>query len=255
MLFTYLSVVKDVGRNDLAALIDSSQEVAKKSLEKAAECVRCLEEDMAKARKSFLLTPWLRPWWKKLFTLPAVDLRKKAVGGIIYIIVILANHHQHNVTSCLHHQHPDLKGLKFIAKGGGGGGGGGVGGAGWHEVEKQFDVLTTSTDGWLHRSLFGKCIVFVKLLRTVFDMVDKDADGRITKEEIKETICLSATTNKLSNIQQQAKEYAALIMEELDPEEIGFIMGMNTDTIVKAKSFLDGDEDQHEKDVFEKNLK
>ncbi|XLT93621.1 hypothetical protein HN873_015283 [Arachis hypogaea] len=42
--------VKDVGRNDLAALIDCSQEVAKKSLEKAAECVRCLEEDMAKAR-------------------------------------------------------------------------------------------------------------------------------------------------------------------------------------------------------------
>ncbi|XP_020969481.1 uncharacterized protein LOC107620693 isoform X4 [Arachis ipaensis] len=31
--------------------------------------------------------------------------------------------------------------------------------------------------------------------------------------------------------------------------------GMNTDTIVKAKSFLYGDEDQHEKDVFEKNLK
>ncbi|KAL4373613.1 hypothetical protein AHAS_Ahas05G0099300 [Arachis hypogaea] len=30
---------------------------------------------------------------------------------------------------------------------------------------------------------------------------------------------------------------------------------MNIDTIVKAKSFLDGDEDQHEKDVFEKNLK
>ena len=31
--------------------------------------------------------------------------------------------------------------------------------------------------------------------------------------------------------------------------------GTNTDTIVKARSFLDGDEDQHEKDVFEKNLK
>ncbi|QHN96466.1 Glyceraldehyde-3-phosphate dehydrogenase B [Arachis hypogaea] len=65
---------------------------------------------------------------------------------------------------------------------------------------------------------------FDSRLRTVFDMVDKDADGRITKEEIKEIICLSATTNKLSNIQQQAKEYAALIMEELDPEETGFIM-------------------------------
>ncbi|XP_052108948.1 respiratory burst oxidase homolog protein C [Arachis duranensis] len=151
-----------------------------------------------------------------------------------------------------------LKGLKFIAKGGGGG---------WHEVEKQFDVLTASTDGWLHRSLFGKCIgmskeseafagvlfdslarrrdihgdsinkaqlkdfwdqisdqSFDSRLRTFFDMVDKDADGRITEEEIKEIICLSATTNKLSNIQLQAEEYAALIMEELDPEETGFIM-------------------------------
>ncbi|XLU41951.1 hypothetical protein S245_036765, partial [Arachis hypogaea] len=65
---------------------------------------------------------------------------------------------------------------------------------------------------------------FDSRLRTVFDIVDKDADGRITKEEIKESICLSATTNKLSNIQQQAEEYAALIMEELDPEETGFIM-------------------------------
>ncbi|XLR19489.1 hypothetical protein S83_047401, partial [Arachis hypogaea] len=57
---------------------------------------------------------------------------------------------------------------------------------------------------------------FDSRLRTVFDMVDKDADGRITEEETKEIICLSATTNKLSNIQQQAEEYAALIMEELD---------------------------------------
>ncbi|XLR65548.1 hypothetical protein S83_016220, partial [Arachis hypogaea] len=154
----------------------------------------------------------------------------------------------------------------FIAKGGGGGGGGSVGGAGWHEVEKQFDVLTTSTNGWLHRSLFGKCIrmskeseacwhIFYSLSRrkdihgdsiskaqlkdfwdqisdqsfdsrhrTVFDMVDKDADGKITEEEIKEIIYLSATTNKPSNIQQQAEEYAALIMEELDREETGFIM-------------------------------
>ncbi|XLR37953.1 hypothetical protein S83_022613, partial [Arachis hypogaea] len=65
---------------------------------------------------------------------------------------------------------------------------------------------------------------FDSRLRTVFDMVDKDADGRITEEEIKEIICLSATTNKLSNIQQQTEEYAALIVEELDPEETGFIM-------------------------------
>lgn len=37
-------------------------------------------------------------------------------------------------------------------------------------------------------------------------------------------ISLSASANKLSNIQKQADEYAALIMEELDPENLGYIM-------------------------------
>ena len=37
-------------------------------------------------------------------------------------------------------------------------------------------------------------------------------------------ISLSASANKLSNIQKQAQEYAALIMEELDPENVGYIM-------------------------------
>ncbi|XLS64750.1 hypothetical protein HN51_024724 [Arachis hypogaea] len=133
---------------------------------------------------------------------------------------------------------------------------------------------SASTDGWLYRSLFRKCIArnlrhavvlfdslarrrhihgdsinkaqlkdfwdqisdqsFDSRLRTVFDMVDKDADGRITEEEIKEIICLSATTNKLSNIQQQTEEYAALIVEELDPEETGFIMVMVAASFIGA---------------------
>ena len=37
-------------------------------------------------------------------------------------------------------------------------------------------------------------------------------------------ISLSASANKLSNIQKQAEEYAALIMEELDPDNVGYIM-------------------------------
>jgi len=40
-------------------------------------------------------------------------------------------------------------------------------------------------------------------------------------------ITLSASANKLSNIQKQAEEYAALIMEELDPENHGYIMVIN----------------------------
>ncbi|GAU42660.1 hypothetical protein TSUD_398650 [Trifolium subterraneum] len=153
-----------------------------------------------------------------------------------------------------------IKEFKFITKT--------DGDVGWFEVEKQFEILTSSTNGLLNRSLFAKCIGmnkesdegfacelfdaisrrrnihgdsinkaqfkdfwdqicdhnFDSRLRTFFDMVDKDADGRITEEEIKEIISLSAGTNKLSNIQNQAGEYAALIMEELDPDDTGFIM-------------------------------
>lgn len=36
-------------------------------------------------------------------------------------------------------------------------------------------------------------------------------------------ITLSAGANKLSKIQERAEEYAALIMEELDPRNLGYI--------------------------------
>ncbi|XP_002511059.2 respiratory burst oxidase homolog protein C [Ricinus communis] len=73
---------------------------------------------------------------------------------------------------------------------------------------------------------------FDSRLQTFFDMVDKDADGRITEEEVKEIITLSASANKLSNIQKQAEEYAALIMEELDPENHGYIMIENLEMLL-----------------------
>ncbi|KAH7516835.1 hypothetical protein FEM48_Zijuj10G0177100 [Ziziphus jujuba var. spinosa] len=73
---------------------------------------------------------------------------------------------------------------------------------------------------------------FDSRLQTFFDMVDKDADGRITEEEVREIISLSASANKLSNIQKQADEYAALIMEELDPEKVGYIMVQNLETLL-----------------------
>ncbi|KAL2342845.1 hypothetical protein Fmac_004130 [Flemingia macrophylla] len=160
-----------------------------------------------------------------------------------------------------------LTGLKFISKT--------DGGAGWGEVQKRFDKLTATTDGYLPRALFAQCLglnkeseayaeklfdtlarqrciqggsinkiqlkefwdhisdeSFDTRLKTFFDMVDKDADGRITEEEIKEIICLSATANKLSNIQKQAEEYAALIMEELDPDKTGYIMIDNLETLL-----------------------
>lgn len=34
---------------------------------------------------------------------------------------------------------------------------------------------------------------------------------------------LSASANKLSKLKEQAEEYSSLIMEELDPENLGYI--------------------------------
>ncbi|XP_020395440.1 uncharacterized protein [Zea mays] len=63
-------------------------------------------------------------------------------------------------------------------------------------------------------------------------MVDKDADGRITEEEVKEIITLSASANKLSKITDQAEEYARLIMEELDPGNLGYIELYNLEMLL-----------------------
>ncbi|XP_057962973.1 respiratory burst oxidase homolog protein B [Malania oleifera] len=69
-------------------------------------------------------------------------------------------------------------------------------------------------------------------LQTFFDMVDKNADGRITEQEVKEIITLSASANKLSNIKERADEYAALIMEELDPDNLGYIELYNLEMLL-----------------------
>ncbi|KAJ4790855.1 hypothetical protein LUZ62_042101 [Rhynchospora pubera] len=69
-------------------------------------------------------------------------------------------------------------------------------------------------------------------LQTFFDMVDKDADGRINEEEVKEIISLSASANKLSKLQEQAEEYARLIMEELDPNNLGYIEIYNLEMLL-----------------------
>lgn len=36
-------------------------------------------------------------------------------------------------------------------------------------------------------------------------------------------LVLSAAANRLSKLKEQAEEYASLIMEELDPENLGYI--------------------------------
>ncbi|KAK2425924.1 respiratory burst oxidase protein A [Trifolium repens] len=76
---------------------------------------------------------------------------------------------------------------------------------------------------------------FDSRLQIFFEMVDKNEDGRITEEEVKEIIVLSASANKLSRLKEQAGEYAALIMEELDPERLGYIELWQLETLLFQK--------------------
>ncbi|WCJ42848.1 hypothetical protein M5689_023632 [Euphorbia peplus] len=69
-------------------------------------------------------------------------------------------------------------------------------------------------------------------LQIFFDMVDSNGDGKITREEVQELIMLSASANKLSKLKEQAEEYASLIMEELDPESLGYIELWQLETLL-----------------------
>ncbi|KAH1138345.1 hypothetical protein GLYMA_10G152200v4 [Glycine max] len=156
-----------------------------------------------------------------------------------------------------------LGGLKFMTK---------AGTEGWSQVEKRFDELAIDAKlpktrfsqcigmneskefaGELFDALarrrgitsasitkdqlreFWEQITdqsFDSRLQTFFDMVDKDADGRINEEEVKEIITLSASANKLSKLKDRAEEYAALIMEELDPDNLGYIELYNLEMLL-----------------------
>ncbi|KAH6807101.1 Riboflavin synthase-like superfamily protein [Perilla frutescens var. frutescens] len=69
-------------------------------------------------------------------------------------------------------------------------------------------------------------------LQIFFDMADINGDGKITRDEVQELIMLSASANKLSNFKERAKEYASLIMEELDPECLGYIELWQLETLL-----------------------
>ncbi|KAH7298309.1 hypothetical protein KP509_25G036700 [Ceratopteris richardii] len=64
---------------------------------------------------------------------------------------------------------------------------------------------------------------FDNRLQIFFNMVDRNADGHITKDEVNELIKLSASANNLHKLKEQSQEYASLIMEELDSDGVGYI--------------------------------
>ncbi|KAL2635068.1 hypothetical protein R1flu_006547 [Riccia fluitans] len=86
---------------------------------------------------------------------------------------------------------------------------------------KRVDAITQDDlyEYWVQISDQG----FDSRMQIFFDLCDKNADGRISGAEVKEVIMLSASANRLSKLQEQAEEYAALIMEELDQENNGYI--------------------------------
>ncbi|KAJ0915519.1 putative NAD(P)H oxidase (H(2)O(2)-forming) [Helianthus annuus] len=69
-------------------------------------------------------------------------------------------------------------------------------------------------------------------LQIFFDMADSNEDGRITRDEIQELLVLSASANRLSKLKEEAEEYASLIMEELDPENLGYIELWQLETLL-----------------------
>ncbi|AES79267.2 putative respiratory burst oxidase homolog protein H isoform X2 [Medicago truncatula] len=70
-------------------------------------------------------------------------------------------------------------------------------------------------------------------LQVFFDMCDKNGDGRLSEEEVKEVIVLSASANRLGNLKQHADNYASLIMEELDPDHNGYIEMWQLETLLR----------------------
>ncbi|KAI3737482.1 hypothetical protein L2E82_27486 [Cichorium intybus] len=148
-----------------------------------------------------------------------------------------------------------LKGLKFISKN--------DGGEEWAAVEKRFDDLTEKTNGLLPQSLFWECIGMNKESKEfageLFNSLARRrniTDGRITEDEVKKIISLSASANKLSNIKKQAGEYAALIMQELDPDNLGYIMIENLEMLLlQAQTHNMGGESRNLSQLLSQKLK
>ncbi|KAK1398508.1 putative respiratory burst oxidase protein H [Heracleum sosnowskyi] len=60
-------------------------------------------------------------------------------------------------------------------------------------------------------------------LHIFFDMCDKNGDGKLSEDEVREVLFMSAAANNLGNFKRHAGRYAAVIMEELDPDQLGYI--------------------------------
>ncbi|CAH8264059.1 unnamed protein product [Arabidopsis lyrata] len=103
----------------------------------------------------------------------------------------------------------------------------------WTAVERRFDMMTKNTGGLLTCSKFCECIVETQ--KYVKCSADKDDDGRLTKDEVREFISLIASANNMSTIKNKADEYAAQIMDEFDPDEFEYITELETQCVTSTE--------------------
>ncbi|XP_037410192.1 putative respiratory burst oxidase homolog protein J [Triticum dicoccoides] len=82
---------------------------------------------------------------------------------------------------------------------------------------------------------------FDSRLRIFFDICDKNGDGKLTEDEVKEAIILSASANKLKI---DAAAYAPLVMEELDPDHRGYIEMSQLETLLRGAVSARAPEDE-----------
>ncbi|KVI12011.1 FAD-binding 8 [Cynara cardunculus var. scolymus] len=122
----------------------------------------------------------------------------------------------------------------------------------WMAIDKRFQRF--STNGKLPREKFGICVGMGEgneFSGELFDALARrkgiDTSEGITKEEVKEfwmeltkedlhtrVLIMSASANKLSTFKNHAGTYAALIMEQLDPDHYGYIEMWQLETLLKG---------------------
>nr|ASN77884.1 pollen NADPH oxidase [Olea europaea subsp. europaea]ASN77885.1 pollen NADPH oxidase [Olea europaea subsp. europaea] len=84
-------------------------------------------------------------------------------------------------------------------------------------------------------------------LHIFFDMCDRNGDGMLSEDEVKEVLIMSASANKLAKFKQHAATYAALIMEELDPDHHGYIEMWQLEVLLRGMVTSDEGKDYTKK--------
>ncbi|KAF8037407.1 hypothetical protein BT93_B0340 [Corymbia citriodora subsp. variegata] len=70
-------------------------------------------------------------------------------------------------------------------------------------------------------------------IQIFFDLCDQNMDGMVSRCDVKQVILMSALANKLCLTGEEADEYAALIMDAVDPGNRGYIEICQVETLLK----------------------